>query len=152
MPIGPIEWFAKRILLEKVKHSLFPHDNPTEREIEDELYNTFVRDTEEFELTPPTGGEDEEPAVLNRPDEDIHGEIINLASGQDTTTGVTCVEITFDEAILNYLPPEERTENAIRFWFQKDDIDISFDENSRIGPLFSMYLPSTRKSNHPIRD
>lgn len=142
MPAGLIEWFAKRLALERLKRRIFSTESAEDREIESELYDAFVTDYGEIVLKP-TGVDKSEEVH-----DDLRGDIVNLVVERDDSTTITALDISLDEAALDHLPvEEERVENAVNFWLEKDDLSVTFDEKSRVGPLLTIYVPSTRKGD-----
>lgn len=143
MSAAIIEWFAKHLALETLKRWIFPDRWGEDREIESELYDAFVADYEVIDLTEPTGVD-----KLEGVPDDLQSQIVNLAVERVGSSAMTVVDISLEEDALNHLPPEEeRVENAVNFWLEKDDVTVAFRKHSRVGPLLTIYIPSTRKAD-----
>lgn len=146
-----IEWFLKKFVFEVLRRHLFRNEGKSIEEMENELYDRFVG--ESFVLTPPQGSHDSdyvnesERSPIIDIEEDIHGRIVSVEVLEvDDGTGAV-VDIAFDEELLQYVPREEdRVENSIGFWLQKDDLSVEFSKRTRLGPLISIYTPSIKRN------
>lgn len=73
MLAGVIEWFAKRLALEPLKRRLVVDQSGEDRKVESELYDTFVTESAEIDLTEVAGVDESE-----RVSDELRGEIVNL--------------------------------------------------------------------------
>lgn len=145
MIVGLIEWFAKKIGFEYIKNRYFGSDDRSDSEIEDELWESFAG--REFILSQPVLPDDSVADELVEVEEEITGEIVGIDVFTHRKRTYTRIDIAFDDSLLTCLPNEEkRAENSLSFWYEKDEVSISFENQSRVGPLLSVIVPSIRKS------
>lgn len=141
--VGLAEWLAGNISLEYIRRKWPPSEEVSTKEVEDELWDTFGEET--LTLSPPNWEESIDGLV--DVEDELQGEVLNIDVDSVDGEHVTTVGLSFDEDLVKYLPEnEERAENSIRFWLERDKLSASFYKNSRVGPILEIHIPSTQKS------